>query len=51
MKKELGDVLWYVSALARDLDITIEDVANANLKKLEERKNKDKDKIMQFLSA
>ena len=36
MKKELGDVLWYVSALARDLDITLEDVANANLKKLEE---------------
>tara|TARA_B100000927_G_scaffold270500_1_gene246704 strand:- start:1322 stop:1639 length:318 start_codon:yes stop_codon:yes gene_type:complete len=42
MKKELGDVLWYVSALARDLDITLEDVANANLKKLEDRKNRNK---------
>ena len=37
IKKELGDVLWYVSALARELNIPMEDVAEANLFKLAER--------------
>lgn len=27
--KELGDILWYLSASAQDLDLTIEDVARA----------------------
>lgn len=37
MIKELGDVLWYVAALARDLGANLEDVALANLDKLKSR--------------
>ena len=36
-KKELGDVLWYISTLARDMDITLEDVARTNLSWTAER--------------
>lgn len=38
--KELGDVLWYIAALAKDLGIELEDVASANLEKLQSRKEK-----------
>ena len=41
LKKELGDVLWYLSAIASDLDISLEDVARTNLKKLESRLERD----------
>ena len=34
---ELGDVLWYVAQTATGLDITLEDVAQGNIKKLEKR--------------
>jgi NTP pyrophosphatase (non-canonical NTP hydrolase) len=34
---ELGDVLWYVSAVARELGLDLETVANMNLEKLAER--------------
>ena len=35
LKKELGDVLWYVAALAAEFGITLDDVAEANrLRKL-----------------
>jgi NTP pyrophosphatase (non-canonical NTP hydrolase) len=37
VKKELGDILWYVSALAADLNFTLEEVADANLHKLSVR--------------
>lgn len=37
LKKELGDVLWYVSALARDLGWNLSDVAQGNIDKLESR--------------
>ncbi len=37
MLKELGDVLWYVSALARDHGFTLEQVARANIQKLQAR--------------
>jgi len=36
-KKELGDVLWYISTLAGDMNITLEDVARENLKWTAER--------------
>jgi NTP pyrophosphatase (non-canonical NTP hydrolase) len=32
--KELGDVLWYVSQLATELGIGLEDVAHGNIEKL-----------------
>lgn len=35
--KELGDVLWYVAVLARDLDQNLEDTARDNLRKLQDR--------------
>lgn len=34
IKKELGDVLWYVSQIATELDLPLEDVAKSNLEKL-----------------
>ena len=40
MTKELGDILWYLSALATDLDIDLADVAEDNLEKLMSRKER-----------
>ena len=37
MKKELGDVLWYVSQLAEVLDMDLSDIADMNIKKLQKR--------------
>lgn len=37
MKKELGDVLWYLTALATDYGFTLDDVARTNLDKLRKR--------------
>lgn len=36
--KELGDVLWYVNALANDLGSDLQTVADMNITKLESRK-------------
>lgn len=38
MKKELGDVLWFIAAIAADHGFTLEDIARANLLKLFSRK-------------
>jgi len=35
--KEVGDVLWYIAALARDLGIDMETIARMNLEKLRDR--------------
>lgn len=37
---ELGDVLWYVAALATDLNAELSEVANKNIEKLNSRKNR-----------
>ena len=39
---ELGDVLWYISALADDLGVTLEEIAQANVNKLQSRKDRGK---------
>ncbi len=40
LKKELGDVLWYINYLAVKLDIPLKDVAAANIEKLQSRKER-----------
>ncbi len=40
VQKELGDVLWYLSQLARDFGLTLQDVADCNLAKLRDRSNR-----------
>lgn len=40
LKKELGDVLWYVSAAAAELGFTLSDIAGANLDKLYDRRDR-----------
>lgn len=37
VRKELGDVLWYVAAIATLVDLDLDDVALANVAKLRER--------------
>ena len=37
LKKELGDVLWYVSNICSELNFSLEDVAEENLNKLNKR--------------
>ncbi|MBU4141821.1 hypothetical protein KKE99_03030, partial [Patescibacteria group bacterium] len=38
--KELGDVLWYVSQIASELGLSLEEAASENLKKLFSRKDR-----------
>jgi NTP pyrophosphatase (non-canonical NTP hydrolase) len=38
--KELGDVLWYVSNIASDLEVPLEDIAELNIRKLQSRKDR-----------
>lgn len=40
LKKELGDVLWYVANLSQELGYSLQNVAEANLEKLESRKER-----------
>jgi NTP pyrophosphatase (non-canonical NTP hydrolase) len=37
MARELGDCLWYITAAAADLGYSLEEIAELNLEKLEER--------------
>jgi NTP pyrophosphatase (non-canonical NTP hydrolase) len=38
--KELGDVLWYLAAMADELGTTLNHVAEVNLEKLRDRKER-----------
>ena len=37
---EIGDCLWYIAALCRDLNVNMNDVARANLSKLQDRQKR-----------
>ena len=37
-RKELGDILWFVAAIADDMGFDLKDIATTNLNKLESRK-------------
>ena len=40
LKDELGDVLWYISACADELKLTLEEIADFNVEKLAKRHSK-----------
>lgn len=40
LKKELGDVLWYLAQLATELNLSLEEIAALNIKKLQSRKER-----------
>jgi NTP pyrophosphatase (non-canonical NTP hydrolase) len=40
MAKELGDVLWYLAQLTSELDLDLDEIAEANLEKLLSRQRR-----------
>ena len=40
VKKELGDILWMISAIADDNDLSMSEVAEGNIQKLSSRKER-----------
>ncbi|MDD2274302.1 MAG: nucleoside triphosphate pyrophosphohydrolase family protein [Candidatus Pacebacteria bacterium] len=39
--KELGDVLWYIANLSKELNVSLEDVALKNIEKLQSRQQRN----------
>lgn len=42
LRKELGDLLWYVAITAHELSISLNEIALQNLAKLSSRKERDR---------
>ena len=42
LKKELGDVLWYISQLATELNLSLDEIAEKNIEKLISRLERGK---------
>jgi NTP pyrophosphatase (non-canonical NTP hydrolase) len=42
LAKEIGDVLWYLSQLAEELEVSFGDIAEQNLDKICDRDERDK---------
>ena len=42
LKGELGDVLWYLAQVATELDLTLDEIATANIAKLRSRQERGK---------
>ena len=42
MKKELGDVMWMIAAVADDADLSLSEICTENLTKLADRKARNK---------
>lgn len=42
IKKELGDVLWYLAQIATELNLSLDEIVETNLEKLESRKQRNK---------
>ncbi|MEK7624417.1 MAG: nucleoside triphosphate pyrophosphohydrolase family protein [Patescibacteria group bacterium] len=40
ISKELGDVLWYLSQLATEMELSLEEIASLNIEKLKSRKER-----------
>jgi len=40
MAREVGDALWYLTAIATDLGYSLDEIASLNLEKLEDRKRR-----------
>ena len=40
MEQELGDILWYVAQVATELDLSLGNIAEENIKKLFSRKDR-----------
>jgi NTP pyrophosphatase (non-canonical NTP hydrolase) len=41
LAKELGDVVWYIAVMADSLGLSLEDVMQRNVKKLQDRKQRN----------
>jgi len=42
LKKELGDVLWYLAQLSTELDLSLDEIAELNIEKLQSRLKRNK---------
>lgn len=42
LKKELGDVLWYIAQIASELNLSLDDIAQLNIEKLSSRLERGK---------